>query len=383
MINYQDEADRIFDDAYAHATDYQLLDLYRIVQASNRHICAFGTGKVFADNVHSLGKKFGRKIDYACDNNPARWGQMLFGVKCLSYDELLAIKDNVIIVITALEHWVSIARQLQNDGFKYVFPLWRWIYGNSALFNNPAWLLDAKPQFQKMLEILHDDDSRVVALNVLRNRLSRDILSIDFTSVTSSDTEYFPHDIIRLGDSECFVDAGAFDGDTLFCFLKQCNNSFEHSYHLELDPRNYILLQENVASLPHDINARITVYPFGIWNDNQSVSFSGDGISTTITDFSGSSFTGVVKKLDDILGQKKITMIKMDIEGAETNALLGAKKIIETQHPKLAICVYHHLDHLWGIPLLIKELFSGYQLHLRHYTAAEFGSTVCYAIPGK
>lgn len=380
MNNYHTEADNIFDDVFSHAANYRFLDLYRIAKASNRHLCVFGTGKVFADNFYTLEKKLGRKIDYACDNNPAKWGQMLFGVKCLSKDELLTKKDNVLIVITALEHWRSIADQLINDGFKYVFPLWRWIYGNSDKFDNPAWILEGKQQFKKMLEILHDDDSRTVALTVLRNRLSRNILEIDFTSIASTDTEYFPHDIITLDDSECFVDAGAYNGDTLFSFLEQCNNSFEHSYHMELDPRNYNLLQSNVSSLPAYIRAKITLYPFGIWDNDQSISFSGDGISTSITDHSESGFTGQVKKLDDILDQERITMIKMDIEGAEINALKGAKNIIKSQQPKLAICVYHHFEDLWEIPLLIQTLSSNYQLHLRHYTAAEFGSTVCYAI---
>ena len=83
--------------------------------------------------------------------------------------------------------------------------------------------------------------------------------------------------------------------------------------------------------------------------------------------------------LDDVLKNKKVTFVKMDIEGAEPQALRGAENIIRTQKPRLAICIYHDLKHLWEIPFYIKNLVPEYKIYLRHHTNLEY-ETVCYAI---
>ena len=74
-----------------------------------------------------------------------------------------------------------------------------------------------------------------------------------------------------------------------------------------------------------------------------------------------------------------ITFIKMDIEGSEIPALRGAKEIIETQKPKLAICVYHKPEDIWEIPELILDYVPEYRLYLRHYSIT-YTETVLYAI---
>ena len=67
----------------------------------------------------------------------------------------------------------------------------------------------------------------------------------------------------------------------------------------------------------------------------------------------------------------------MDIEGSELEALKGAAGRIETDHPKLAISVYHELSHLWEILLWIHSRFPAYQFFLRHYTMTDC-ETVLY-----
>lgn len=86
-----------------------------------------------------------------------------------------------------------------------------------------------------------------------------------------------------------------------------------------------------------------------------------------------------VRKLDDVLQGKKVTFIKMDIEGAELAALRGAEKIIREQRPRLAICVYHKPEDIWEIPSLILSCNPDYRLYLRHYSITET-ETVLYAI---
>jgi hypothetical protein len=76
----------------------------------------------------------------------------------------------------------------------------------------------------------------------------------------------------------------------------------------------------------------------------------------------------------------KIDFIKMDIEGSEVNALRGAVKTIRRFRPKLAISVYHKIDDLITIPLLIKDIEPSYNLVLDHYTVHQ-EETVLYGTP--
>ena len=77
-----------------------------------------------------------------------------------------------------------------------------------------------------------------------------------------------------------------------------------------------------------------------------------------------------------------IKNIKLDIEGSEMCALEGARQIIERDHPKLAVCLYHKLEDLWTIPLWIKERFREYKFYIRHHSLMS-EETVLYAIWNK
>jgi hypothetical protein len=120
---------------------------------------------------------------------------------------------------------------------------------------------------------------------------------------------------------------------------------------------------------------RIKIFNMGIWDSECDITYSIGNSQSTIGTGEGK---GHVVPLDNILKNEKVTFIKMDIEGAEPHALRGARNIIRTQKPKLAICTYHDFRHLWEIPLYIKELVPEYKIYLRHHTKLEY-ETVCYA----
>jgi len=86
--------------------------------------------------------------------------------------------------------------------------------------------------------------------------------------------------------------------------------------------------------------------------------------------------------LDNLIpGTASINYIKMDIEGAELNALQGAHQIIKRSTPHLAICIYHKPKDLWEIGLWIHQNFSGkYSFYIRTYAEQTF-ETVLYCVP--
>ena len=87
-----------------------------------------------------------------------------------------------------------------------------------------------------------------------------------------------------------------------------------------------------------------------------------------------------VVALDTIFRNTQVDFIKMDIEGAEEAALLGAKEVIKRDMPLLEICVYHRWGDFWNLPLLIKQLHPEYAIYFRCYEDS-FLDTVCCAVP--
>jgi hypothetical protein len=93
--------------------------------------------------------------------------------------------------------------------------------------------------------------------------------------------------------------------------------------------------------------------------------------------------------LDELLADEAPSLIKMDIEGFELEALAGAQQVIHRCRPIMAITVYHLSDHLWKVPLSIAtaadpqidtSAVEDYSFFLRSYQT-EFWETVCYAVP--
>ena len=73
-----------------------------------------------------------------------------------------------------------------------------------------------------------------------------------------------------------------------------------------------------------------------------------------------------IRAIDNLdIDVKGTLYIKMDIEGAEMDALYGAQDIIKKYHPYLAICLYHRKNDLVDIPLYVKSLYSNYRIYLR------------------
>lgn len=82
-----------------------------------------------------------------------------------------------------------------------------------------------------------------------------------------------------------------------------------------------------------------------------------------ITDDPAGEEIEIVSLDEDI--REKITLIKMDIEGAEQDALTGCIRHIREEKPKLLISVYHNNEDIWKIPKMIYDMNEDYQFYLR------------------
>ena len=87
----------------------------------------------------------------------------------------------------------------------------------------------------------------------------------------------------------------------------------------------------------------VTIVEVAAWHENTQLEFAVGPQSTTGRVGNGAlRVTG--ETLDSIaarLGLARVDFIKMDIEGAEPQALAGAAGVMATHYPRMAICIYH------------------------------------------
>lgn len=341
------------------------------------HICIWGAGeqgRKFIDIV-----KNDVKIDFICDNNASKWGIEIDKIPCISPQELEQYKNDVVIIVPTGHH-ISVVQQLKEAGYKNIKVILSLLaFKNNLLYcAYPNKLEEMKQNVLALMEICADYKSQVIIFELIKNWFANQ--NPDNTSYRRLcvGEQYFDKEIIALGDKEVFVDIGAWDGDTIFSFLRKQQNKFEKIHAFELDKNNYLQLQENIGLLNDEVKNKIALYNIGAWNKKEKIFYDEFGTGSKITN-DVESQTGLVDRLDDILYNQNVTLIKMDIEGAEINALEGAKNMIRQQQPKMAICVYHEPEHLWKIPLYLKKLVPNYKIYIRHYQMDEY-ETVCYAI---
>lgn len=200
---------------------------------------------------------------------------------------------------------------------------------------------------------------------------------IDLTECFASaeNRQYFDLPELLHEEDEVFVDCGCYDGQTSKNFISWCEDKYKHIYAFEAEANKIKQCEE---ALPKD---KVTIYPCGVWKESGKLHFKGNLQEGSCISEEG-DMAVPVESLDHVLGDEKVTFIKMDIEGSELQALQGSKKLIEENHPKLAICVYHRPEDIYEIPQLLLEYNSDYTFYLRHYSCRHC-DTVLYAIDKK
>lgn len=348
-------------------------------------------GRLFLANL----RKENIPVKAFADNNKNLQGSSIDGVPVLSREQLKATDIDTPILVASLMYETPIYEQLLAEKFTNVFPLVYLNYLYPKIFISPEYentfqsLFDKTNQKDiiKTYNLLHDNESKEVYNNLLQFRLTTEKKYIKKAKATIP--FLFDKQVLPLTNSEVFVDCGGYDGDSIKSFLNAVDNKFSHIYSFEPDKLNYKILTDWITK---QADSRMTAVRKGVYNYTGEIRFSESGTldSRIINENNfipaeeslkeNSLNTIDVIKIDDYFkDQKQPTLIKMDIEGVETEALLGAKEIISKYKPKLAISIYHHATDFWKIPLLIKKLNKNYKLYIRHHTD-ELPDTMCYAI---
>ena len=358
----------------------------RLTGPLGRSLVLFGAGGLGRKTIAGL-RRVGIEPLLLADNNPALWDKSIDNVKVVSPQEACARYGKTAAFVVTV--WGGEGHDRMNDRVDFLRKLGceTVITFGPLFWKFPKVFLPhyaAAPAHEvhqqadavmKAAGLWEDDASRREYESQIRWRLF-----FDFDGLADPVIHpiYFPSDLFSLTEDEVFVDCGAYDGDTVESFVSHAQAGFRKIIALEPDPTSFAKLSRKVSGMP--ARDSITLHQAAVGASNGTILFSGDGLPSSSVG-SGSMEVRCMA-LDDIALPDAPTYMKFDIEGAELDALAGARRIIEQHAPVLALSSYHKQNHVWEIPSLIQSFNPDYRFFLRPHVP-DVWDLVCYAIPSK
>lgn len=210
-----------------------------------------------------------------------------------------------------------------------------------------------KAKFDFVYSRLADETSKKTFGNIIKYKISGKIEYLFDCEVSTQE----PYENFLKLKAENFLDLGAYNGDTILDFISHCQD-YRDITAIEPDIKTFKKLQGNTAHLQNAtlINACVSdkcaLLPFGMKGGRNSSLQDGGSLLQSVT-------------VDSL--NKDFTYIKMDVEGEEFNAVLGAKNTIINQKPKMLISAYHRTEDLIKIPQTVLSIRNDYKIYLRHF----------------
>ena len=184
---------------------------------------------------------------------------------------------------------------------------------------------------------------------------------------------------VFVEENDIVLDCGGCWGETALYFAEKAKNGRVLSF--EFIKSNIDIFEKNI-SLNNIDNIEIITNP--LWSkDNLEFFYNDNGPASQVSIEKTENLDESIKSttIDKIVSLKKLNsvdFIKMDIEGAELEALKGAENTIRNYKPKLAISLYHRNLDFYSIPKFINDLELGYKFYIGHATPNQ-SETVLFA----
>ena len=355
--------------------------------ASGRPLVLYGAANV-GKSVIGICRELGMAVACVCDRSATG---LLSGVQIITPEELKTGNPNALVIVCSKAYNDEINAELGHMGFSsgqvIAFPFEYPFFSSLSDFEPHI------PGFEWAYDFFADELSKQLVLDRIRL-----ILCDRGIAPNTESGLYFEDGLITLGNNEVFVDGGAFDGDTAMDFQSRCSGPARQSerksasqlerqrksqpiiYSFEPDEENYGKASAALAGLEG-----VTLINKGLWSSETELLFIAGlkGRSSVAREDGKADCSVPVVSLDGFFADKPKekwpTFIKLDIEGAENEALLGAAAIIKARKPKLAICAYHLTQDIYKLPRTISSIRDDYRFALRQHS---YGceDTVLYAV---
>ena len=186
------------------------------------------------------------------------------------------------------------------------------------------------------------------------------------------DVYHMKHVTLSAGDT--VLDVGGFKGETAIVFADAVGETGQ-VYAFEPVPAAYQSMIGNIKA--NGLEGIITPINKGCSSVSKqaAVVSAAEGAPWSYVSEADGSVDVELTSIDDFVdanGLKRVDIIKIDVEGFESDVLAGARKVIQTFRPKLAIALYHKSSDLTELPRLMRSL-GDYKLYVRSNMDGPFG----------
>lgn len=314
-----------------------------------------------------------------------RPGDTCEGIPACPLDAYVPSEDDchhalVVICLGNQTYYDEVVDILQDKGFRQIISL-NDIYEIHNPFCLPQELnpvgfqyyLDQRECIESCLELFADDLSRDIYVKCMQTHLSRKPVPIP---MSRRHEQYTPEDVPLARGYARFIYCGVSVGELDNVFDRV--GPVEELVCFEPDPNQYRFVSEYLSQCHERVAKRVVAIPCAVYSHEaiEPFIYSDTSFGSRILPSGEAKIQTIT--IDNLLHNFNPTIITMDIEGAEYEALRGAEKTIKASVPDLAICVYHSPSHLWELPLYLNSLDIGYRFYLRNYTSF-ISETVLYA----
>lgn len=191
--------------------------------------------------------------------------------------------------------------------------------------------------------------------------------------------QYFAYDIYKKTEEEEVIDCGGFKGDVMRIFLENNGGKFSHYTIIEPDQSYNRFIEANTDGF---CRYKINILNCALSDKNEEVYVTNYmDMNSTVSEHETAYSTRKVRAaaLDALPTGAECTFLKIDIEGYELKMLRGAKRIITSQKPLVAVAAYHHECDAPDIARTLLSYHPGYRLYLRSYM--NYQEMILYAVP--
>ncbi len=329
------------------------------IKETGKHIVLYGMGNG-ADKILDWCGANGVKVSGVFASDEFVRGQQFRGFTVEKYDELIKrLGGDIFIVIAFASERPEVLERFRQLASRHETAAPHMSLYPEEETVSLRWLERHESELRRVYSSLADDLSRKVFADTLNYKISGNIGYL-FGCATERRADL--EELLQLGSSEIYMDLGAYSGDTVREFLELTGGRCEEIIAVEPDRRNFRKLKEWAQQQEQDIEA----LQLGIWDCRGELEFSDSG-GRQSTFMEGGRKTVPVDSIDNIAGGRKLTYIKMDVEGAEARAIKGGGGQIAANRPQLFIAAYHYDNDIFRLPLLLWQLAPDYRIYLRKH----------------
>ncbi len=340
------------------------------LKAEKRPIFIYGMGDG-AMKIMSVFRQYGIAVAGIFASDEFVRGHSFAGYRVHKLSEVEEMVDDFVIVLAFAAGYPSLVEYIRELSKKHPLYVPDVPVIGSGLFTYD-YCMEHLQELNTVYRSLADDESRRVFLNVIQFKISGNLHYLDHIT---TEPEAIYKEILRPSRNETFVDLGAYNGDTIRELLEYTGNHYYAIHAVEPDKKNFKKL---VRYIEEEEKKRISVYQCAAWCKDTELPFSSKSGRQSALSPAGTMMP--VRSVDSILQKQVPTLIKMDVEGFEREAIWGAAHAIVRYSPKLVVAMYHRNEDIFELPLLIKKLNPNYKLYIRHRLYIPAWETNLYAV---